>query len=130
TRGELEGLLRELEPQAAVGANLGYRHGAPEREAELVDQLLRHGVDLVEASGFPVLTENLVRFRLKGGRVLAKVSRTDMAAAFLAPPPERLVARLLDAGAVTAAEAAAAASRPMADDLCVEADGGWQCVGA
>ncbi|WP_432069336.1 ACP S-malonyltransferase [Streptomyces sp. AA1529] len=130
TRGELEGRLRELEPQAAVGANLGYRHGAPEREAELVDQLLRHGVDLVEASGFPVLTEDLVRFRLKGGRVLAKVSRTDMAAAFLAPPPERLVARLLDAGAVTAAEAAAAASRPMADDLCVEADGGWQCVGA
>ncbi|MFE9338357.1 ACP S-malonyltransferase [Streptomyces sp. NPDC007063] len=130
TRAELERQLREAEPGAAVGANLHYRHGAPEREAELVDQLLRHGVDLVEASGFPVLTEDLVRFRLKGGRVLAKVSRTDMAAAFLAPPPERLVARLLDTGAVTAAEAAAAASRPMADDLCVEADGGWLCVGA
>jgi trans-AT polyketide synthase/acyltransferase/oxidoreductase domain-containing protein len=66
-----------------------------------------------------------VRFRLKGGRILAKVSRTDVAAEFLAPPPPRLVARLLAEGRVTEAEAAAAASRPMADDLCVEAEGGW-----
>ncbi|MGP3976831.1 ACP S-malonyltransferase [Streptomyces sp. 8N114] len=129
TPAETERQLRELEPGAAVGVNFLYRHGAPEQEAALVDQLLRHGVDLVETSGFPLITEELVRFRLKGGRVLAKVSRTDMAAAFLAPPPEPLVARLLAAGAVTEAEAAAAASRPMADDLCVEADGGWLCDG-
>ncbi|MCF2437403.1 hypothetical protein LV779_39130 [Streptomyces thinghirensis] len=80
---------------------------------------------LVEASGFPLITPALVRFRLKGGRIIAKVSRTDVAAEFLAPPPERLVARLLEAGEVTAEEARAAAGRPMADDLCVEADGGW-----
>ncbi|WP_371238074.1 ACP S-malonyltransferase [Streptomyces pimonensis] len=127
--GEVDGLLRDLAGElglgGAFGVNLLYRHGAPEEESALVDLLLRHGVDLVEASGFPLITPALVRFRLKGGRIIAKVSRTDVAAEFLAPPPERLVARLLEAGEVTAQEACAAAGQPMADDLCVEADGGW-----
>lgn len=126
---EVDGLLRDLAGElglgGAFGVNLLYRHGAPEEESALVDLLLRHGVDLVEASGFPLITPALVRFRLKGGRIIAKVSRTDVAAEFLAPPPERLVARLLEAGEVTAEEARAAGGRPMADDLCVEADGGW-----
>ncbi|MFJ9818699.1 ACP S-malonyltransferase [Streptomyces sp. NPDC101151] len=125
TLAEVEQQLRKLAPGSAAGANLLYRHTAPEQEGALVDLLLRHGVDLVEASGYPLITEDLVRFRLKGGRILAKVSRTDVAAAFLSPPPRKLVERLLASGAVTAAEAAAAASRPMADDLCVEAQGGW-----
>ncbi|MER7794331.1 ACP S-malonyltransferase [Streptomyces sp. NPDC097640] len=122
---QLRGLTDDLGPGGAFGANLLHRQEAPEQEAALVDLLLRHGVDLVEASGFPLITRELVRFRLKGGRILAKVSRTDIAREFLAPPPEPLVARLLAAGEVTREEAAAAAGRPMADDLCVEADGGW-----
>ncbi|WP_328877590.1 ACP S-malonyltransferase [Streptomyces sp. NBC_00299] len=126
---EVDGLLRELAGELGLGGSFGvnllYRHGAPEEESALVDLLLRHGVDLAEASGFPLITPALVRFRLKGGRIVAKVSRTDVAAEFLAPPPERLVARLLETGEVTADEARAAAGRPMADDLCVEADGGW-----
>ncbi|MCX4750092.1 ACP S-malonyltransferase [Kitasatospora sp. NBC_01287] len=122
---QLRSLTEELGPGGTFGVNFLHRHGAPEQEAALVDLLLRYGVDLVEASGFPLITEDLVRFRLKGGRILAKVSRSDTAAEFLAPPPQRLVARLLESGAVTREEAAAAASRPMADDLCVEGDGGW-----
>lgn len=126
---ELDGHLRELTGELGLsggfGVNLLYQHGAPEKESALVDTLLRHGVDLVEASGFPVLTPALVRFRLKGGRIIAKVTRSDIAAEFLAPPPERIVQQLRDAGQVTEEEARAAAARPMADDLCVEADGGW-----
>ncbi|WP_045304963.1 ACP S-malonyltransferase [Saccharothrix sp. ST-888] len=122
---QLRVLCNDLGLGGAFGVNLLHRHGAPEEEAALVDLLLRHGVELVEASGFSLITEDLVRFRLKGGRILAKVSRTDTAAEFLAPPPQRLVARLLAAGAVTPQEAAAAQSRPMADDLCVEGNGGW-----
>ncbi|GAA5703533.1 [acyl-carrier-protein] S-malonyltransferase [Streptomyces avermitilis] len=122
---QLRGLTAELGLGGAFGANLLYRHGAPEEETALVDVLLRHGVDLVECSGFPLITPALVRFRLKGGRIIAKVSRTDVAAEFLAPPPERLVTRLIADRQVTEQEARAAAGRPMADDLCVEADGGW-----
>ncbi|MFJ9773635.1 ACP S-malonyltransferase [Kitasatospora sp. NPDC101157] len=122
---QLRAITGELGLGGAFGANLLYRHGAPEEENALVDVLLRNGVDLVEASGFPLITPALVRFRLKGGRIVAKVSRTDVATEFLAPPPERIVARLLADGQVTAEEARAASGRPMADDLCVEADSGW-----
>jgi trans-AT polyketide synthase, acyltransferase and oxidoreductase domains len=122
---QLRGLAGDLGPGGGFGVNLLYRYGAPEEESALVDLLVRHGVDLIEASGFPLITPALARFRLKGGRIIAKVSRTDVAAEFLAPPPERLVERLLEAGEVTEEEARAAAGRPMADDLCVEAVGGW-----
>ncbi|CAM5284715.1 hypothetical protein SALBM135S_07756 [Streptomyces alboniger] len=121
---QLHGLAEDLGPHGH-GVNLLYPHRAPEQEAPLVDALLWHGVGLVEASGYPFVTEELVRYRLKGGRILAKVSRTDLAAAFLAPPPHQHVVMLLAKGSVTEQEAAAAAGRPMADDLCVEADGGW-----
>ncbi|WP_435103802.1 ACP S-malonyltransferase [Arhodomonas sp. AD133] len=126
---DIEGQLRALHddppPNGVIGANLLYRHGAPQEESALVDVFLRHGVEAIEASGFPLVTPALVRFRLKGGRILAKVSRADAAKAFLAPPPERLVRQLLASGDVTEQEAQAAAGRPMADDLCVEAAGGW-----
>ena len=122
---ELRELAEDLGPGGAFGANLLYPHREPHRERELVDLLLRHDCGAVEVSGYPLLTEELVRLRLKGGRIIAKVSRTDVAAEFLAPPPTPLVRRLLECGAVTAQEASAAAARPMADDLCVEADGGW-----
>ncbi|MFI5982199.1 ACP S-malonyltransferase [Streptomyces sp. NPDC051555] len=125
TEDQLRTLAADLGLGGAFGVNLLYRHGAPEQESALVDLLLRHGVDLVEASGFPLITPALVRFRLKGGRIIAKVSRTDTAAEFLAPPPQVLVDRLLASGEVTEEEARQAAGRPMADDLCVEADGGW-----
>lgn len=127
TPPEVDAVLRELDPYGPVGVNVGYRHDAPRETAALIDLLLRRGVDLVEASGFPTVTEELVRFRLRGGRILAKVSRPDVAAAFLAPPPDRIVARLLAAGEVTEEQARAAAARPVADDLCAEADGGWLC---
>lgn len=123
--GQLRGLVGDLGLGGAFGVNLLYRHGAPEAESALVDLLLQHGVELVEASGFPEITPALVRFRLNGGRIIAKVSRTDVAAQFLAPPPQRLVERLLAAGEVTEEAARAASGRPMADDLCVEAVGGW-----
>ncbi|WP_433381564.1 ACP S-malonyltransferase [Streptosporangium sp. CA-115845] len=122
---ELCELAEDLGPGGPFGVNLLYQHREPYRERELVDLLLRHGCGAVEVSGYPLLTEELVRLRLKGGRIIAKVSRTDIAAEFLAPPPAPLVRRLLERDAVTAEEASAAAARPMADDLCVEADGGW-----
>ncbi|WIM94376.1 ACP S-malonyltransferase [Actinoplanes oblitus] len=122
---EVHAVVDDLGPGGTYGVNLQYSHREPGREAALVDLLLRYGVDLVEASGHPVITEDLVRFRLKGGRIIAKVSRTDVAAEFLAEPPEHLVRRLLRSGAVTEEEARAARGTPMADDLCAEADGGW-----
>ena len=55
---------------------------------------------------------------------MARVSRLEVAAAFLAPPPEPVVAELARSGLVSQEEARRAGSIPLADDLCVEADCG------
>jgi len=82
------------------------------------------------------VTPSLVRYRLSGlatdtrgearisNRVLAKVSRPEVATAFLQPAPEAIVRRLLESGGITALQAQLAATVPMADDICVEADSG------
>jgi trans-AT polyketide synthase/acyltransferase/oxidoreductase domain-containing protein len=93
-------------------------------EDALVDLFLAKGVRLVEASAFLDLTPALVRYRLKGGRIVAKVSRVEVATKFLAPPPEKIVRELLASGRVTAEEARLASHRPVAQDLTVEADSG------
>lgn len=105
-------------------------------EARTVDLYLRAGVRCVEASGFAAPTPDLVRYRVSGlrddhggrtataHRVIAKVSRPEVAALFLAPPPADLVTALVAAGQVTAAQARLAAATPLADDITVEADSG------
>ncbi|QNP68364.1 ACP S-malonyltransferase [Streptomyces roseirectus] len=121
----IRGVRGALGPDGPFGANLLHRHADPEEERALVDLLLRLGVGTVEASGFLRLTPALVKYRLKGGRIIAKVSRTDTAEAFLRPAPADVVRSLVACGDVTEEEAARAAGVPMADDLCVEAGGGW-----
>ncbi|MGY0058375.1 ACP S-malonyltransferase [Streptomyces sp. LZ34] len=121
----LRAVIAALGDDGPFGANLLYRHDSPEAELALVDLFLRLGIRTVEASGFLQITPALVKYRLKGGRVLAKVSRADMARAFLSPPPRAVLDRLREQGQIGEAEIARYGSRPVADDLCVEADG-WR----
>lgn len=57
-------------------------------------------------------------------RTLAKVSRPEVAAAFMQPAPEAIVKALLAAGKITSTDADLGQSIPMADEICVEADSG------
>ncbi|MBB3120969.1 ACP S-malonyltransferase [Pseudoduganella violacea] len=125
-------LQRTLTPQQPYGMNL--LHGALEEKT--VDLYLAHGVCNIEAAAFMQITPALARFRLRGlrrqpdgtlvrgHRVLAKVSRPEVAAAFLAPVPAALVAELLRQGKISEEQAALAQRVPVADDICVESDSG------
>lgn len=128
-------LRSELPPDASWGMNFIAHSERPQVEEDLVDVLLRHGVRVVEASAFMEVTPALVRYRAKGlveeggrvratNRVVAKVSRPDVAEQFLSPPPERLLGKLLEAGRVTAGEAELLRRVPMADAITVESDSG------
>ena len=137
---EIEAAIRDI--QAALpdgqryGMNLLSNAASLEAEMATVDLILKYGVPRVEASAYMQVTAPLVKYRLRGlragpgGRVvagnmiLAKLSRPEVAALFLAPPPENIVAQLLRDGKVTADQAALARSVPLADDICVEADSG------
>lgn len=137
---EVEGAIRQIQDAVGIdapfGMNLLCNTMRPEKEDETVDLFLKHQVRRVEASAFTHVTPSLVRYRLKGlgqradgrveaaNKIQAKVSRPEVALQFLSPAPEKLVARLLENGRITAREADLGRRVPMADDICVEADSG------
>ena len=105
-------------------------------EAGAVKLYLERGVHVVEASAFLALTEHIVHYRVAGlspgedgnvkinNKVIAKISRKEVAAHFMQPAPERFLQLLLEKGKITPEQAALAVRVPMADDITVEADSG------
>ncbi len=122
--------------QHTFGMNLIHSPGEPQLEQATVDLYLQRGIDLVSASAYMRLTSALVQYRMAGiyrddqgqvrcpNRVIAKVSREEVARLFLSPPPAKIVNQLVAGGVISAAEAAMAAEIAMCDDLTAEADSG------
>lgn len=133
---EIRFIQRELPESAAFGVNLLNAIDHPELESSTVELFLRTGVRFIEAAAYMQMSASLVHYRLKGARrgqdgklhlpnhVLAKVSRPEVAAAFMAPPPEALVKQLVESGRLTPEEAAIAPEISMAGEICIEADSG------
>src|SRR5438128_2859157 len=118
------------------GFNLIHSPNEPDLEQAVVDLYLRRNIRLVEASAYLDLTLPIVRFRVHGihrdadgrvntpNRVIAKVSRVEVASKFMAPPPARFLRILLDRGEITTDQAELAGRIPMAQDITAEADSG------
>jgi trans-AT polyketide synthase, acyltransferase and oxidoreductase domains len=121
---------------ATYCVNLIHSPSEPAHEMATAELLLKRGVPLAEASAYLDLTPAIVRYRVagfKGGvagmafpmnRIIAKVSRVEVATKFLSPPPERILKELVAAGHVTPQQAQMASRFPVADDVTVEADSG------
>lgn len=136
TEAAVRRIQAALGPNGPFGVNLVHDPAVPATEEQTVDVLLAAGVRNIEASAFMKVTPALVRYRLSGltadpaggvsvgNRMIAKLSRPEVAESFLAPAPERVVRSLVDSGQITAEQASLAARVPMADDICVEADSG------
>lgn len=118
------------------GFNLIHSPHEPDLEEALAELYIRKGVRLVEASAFLALTLPLVRYRVHGihraadgaivtpNRIIAKVSREELAEKFFSPPPEKFLRQLLAEGAITLEQAELAARIPMAQEITAEADSG------
>ncbi len=118
------------------GFNLIHSPHEPDLEKALADLYIRKGVRLVEASAFLALTLPLVRYRVHGihrsadgticipNRIIAKVSREELAEKFFSPPPEKFLNQLVDEGAITAEQAELATQIPLAQEITAEADSG------
>ncbi|MCP4716601.1 MAG: hypothetical protein GY868_15880, partial [Deltaproteobacteria bacterium] len=57
-------------------------------------------------------------------KILAKLSRPEVAEVFMSPAPERVVSKLLAENKITEEQAQMAKQVPMSYDICVEADSG------
>ena len=132
----LHNIQNALAPTQSYGMNLLCNLVQPEMEDRTVDIYLARGVRNVEAAAYMQMTPSLVRFRLKNirtapsgqiepvQRIVAKVSRPEVAEVFLSPPPARILQRLISEGKLTETEARLGERTPVADDICVEADSG------
>lgn len=118
------------------GFNLIHSPNESGLEDALVDLYIERGVSLVEASAFLQLTPALIRYRLHEirrdaegrvvtpNRIIAKVSREEVAEKFMSPPPAKLLEKLQASGRITAEQAELAAEIPVAQDITAEADSG------
>ena len=123
-------------PDRTYAFNLIHSPNEEALEAGAVELYLEHGIPLVEASAFLRLTPHIVHYRAAGlsldgegrvqikNKVIAKISRQEVALHFMEPAPQRLLALLVEQGKITAQQAELAARVPMADDITVEADSG------
>jgi PfaD family protein len=129
-------LLQGRMGSRSFGMNLIHNPTDPESEAAMVDLYIRRGIKLISASAYLDLTLPLVYYRVNGihrdqngkiicpGKVVAKVSRVEVARKFLSPPPQKFLKLLVDKNLITSEQAALSAEIPMADNLTAEADSG------
>jgi PfaD family protein len=129
-RGGLDGT------PCAWGTNLIHSPHEPLLEEATVDLYLRRGVRRMSASAFMALSPNVVWYAYRGVRadaagrihrtnhVFAKLSRPEVAEAFLRPAPDRMLGELVRQGKLTEQEAALGRRLPVAEDITAEGDSG------
>ena len=132
----LDELDSELGASSSWGMNLIHSPAEPDHEQATADLYVARGVRRVSAAAYMSLTLPITQYAYTGLRcdargrihrrnhVFAKVSRPEVARRFMEPAPKSMLDALVAAGRLTAAEAAIAATLPVAEDYMVEADSG------
>lgn len=137
-RPRVRDAVRDIARRVGALRNWGVNllHGPPALESGVADVLIAERVPCVSVSAFVALTPAVVRCAVSGlredadGRVvrarrmIAKVSRVEVARRFLSPAPPEFLRSLRDEGVITADEAELASRIPVAADVTVEADSG------
>lgn len=133
---DIQFIQSNLNKGEPYGMNLLCNLVKPIHEEHTVEIFLRHGIKYVEAAAYMQITPALVHFRLKGLHrnaqgevevphfVLGKVSRPEVAEAFMSPAPAKIVEKLVIQGKLTAEEANLGEKIPMSHDICLESDSG------
>lgn len=127
--------IQQALPNGPYAFNLIHSPNEPDLERGSTELYLKHGVQVVEASAFLNLTLHIVRYRAAGlalvdgkiqinNRVIAKISRPEVAVKFMRPAPADMLEKLVAQGLISPQQAELATRVPMADDITVEADSG------
>ncbi len=128
--------IQQALPNGPYAFNLIHSPNDLAIERKAVDLYLKYGVRTVEASAFLDLTPNIVYYRAAGlsvnsaseieikNKVIAKISRREVASKFMQPAPLKILKQLLEQGLITESQATLAAKIPIADDITAEADSG------
>ncbi|MBN3905275.1 MAG: PfaD family polyunsaturated fatty acid/polyketide biosynthesis protein [Nostoc sp. NMS1] len=128
--------IQQALPQGPYAFNLLHSPSEPAIERGVVDLYLKYQVRTIEASAFLDLTDNIVYYRTAGlalnaanqieikNKIIAKISRREVATKFLQPAPTKILNQLVEQGFISELQATLAEKIPVADDITVEADSG------
>ncbi|WP_448335155.1 PfaD family polyunsaturated fatty acid/polyketide biosynthesis protein [Bellilinea sp.] len=123
-------------PQGPFAFNLINSPNEPAMEWRAAELYVQHSIRTVEASAYLEITPALVFYRASGlssqpdgkiviqNRLIAKLSRKEVARQFMLPAPDELLNQLVQEGKLSETQANLARLVPMADDITVEADSG------
>ncbi len=128
--------IQQALPEGPYAFNLIHSPSEAALERNAVDLYLKYGITTIEASAFMGLTPHVVYYRAAGlgldaanqieikNRIIAKISRREVATKFLQPAPANILRRLVEQNLITELQATLAEKVPMADDITLEADSG------
>jgi len=129
-------IKQNLTDRHSFGVNLIHSPGQLERENSLVELFLKQQIKVIEASAFFNITSSLIKYRFKGTfltpdgqiysphKILAKVSRYEIAKKFISPPSKKLLHIAVEKGDLSQKEASLAEALPVAQNITAEADSG------
>ena len=132
----IDAIQQELSKNDPYGMNLLYNIENPEFEMNTVKLYLQKGVCNIEASAYMQITAPLAYFHISGlektvtgaivnrHKILAKLSRPEVAEEFMRPVSERILNNLLEKNLITSEQAAWSRNIPISHDICIEADSG------
>ena len=128
--------IQQALPQGPYAFNLLHSPSEPAVERSIVNLYLKYQVRTIEASAFLDLTDNIVYYRAAGlglnsanqieikNKIIAKISRREVASKFMQPAPIKILKQLVEQKLISELQATLAEKVPLADDITVEADSG------
>jgi PfaD family protein len=128
--------IQQALPSGPYAFNLIHSPSEAAIERRSVELYIKHGIKTIEASAFLGLTSSVVHYRVSGlqlssagqikinHKIIAKVSRAEVATKFMSPAPTKILQELLEQGLISEQQAKLAETVPMADDITVEGDSG------
>jgi trans-AT polyketide synthase/acyltransferase/oxidoreductase domain-containing protein len=122
-------------PHGPYAFNLIHSPSEEALERNGVELFIKYNVPVIEASAYMDLTPYIVWYKVAGlslegekikikNKVIAKVSRLEVAKKFMQPAPVVILKKLLADGKITKEQAEIATRISVADDITVEADSG------
>lgn len=140
-RKELIKIKSALGNDYPYGINIIHNPENQKGEAFKYDLALELGIKCIEAGAYIEINEPLARYKIKGlyrdsagnvrsgNKIMAKLSRPEVAENFIKPISKELVKVLLEKGEITPEQAEMAKYVSVADDITVEADSGGHTDG-
>uniref|UniRef100_UPI0030D96E4F PfaD family polyunsaturated fatty acid/polyketide biosynthesis protein n=1 Tax=Oculatella sp. LEGE 06141 TaxID=1828648 RepID=UPI0030D96E4F len=128
--------IQQALPSGPYAFNLIHSPSEAAIERRSVELYIKRGIKTIEASAFLGLTSSVVHYRVSGlqlssaghieinHKIIAKVSRAEVATKFMSPAPTKILQQLLEQGLISEQQAKLAETVPMADDITVEGDSG------